>query len=132
MGLDYGTVRLGVAVSDPTRTLATPLETIKNNRAAAVRLKELIGEYEISTLVVGYPLNLKGEADFAASKVDEFLEQLSDLEVEVIKWDERFSSFTAEGLLREAGADMRRDKGRVDRSAAAVILQHYLDSVKNR
>lgn len=132
MGLDYGSVRLGVAVSDPTRTLASPLETIPVGPETLNRLRKLIEEYRISRIVVGYPLNLKGEAGRSAVKVDEFLEQLADFSVEIIKWDERFSSFTAEVLLRQAGVNLRGDKGRIDRSAAAVILQHYLDAMKSK
>lgn len=130
--MDYGAVRIGIAVSDPTQTLASPLTTIENNRQAIAKIKKISEDYEVSTIVVGYPLNLKGEAAASTESVDKFIDNLKNLKHKVIRWDERFTSVTAMNLLRQAGVKLRNDKGRIDRSAAAVILQHYLDSSGNR
>jgi len=128
MALDYGTVRIGVALSDPTGALATPLTTIDNDRRAAAKIEQLYREHRVDTIVVGYPLNLKGERGFSTDGVDDFIDQLEKKNLNIVRWDERFSSVTAVNLLREAGVKIRKDKGKVDRSAAAVILQDYLDS----
>ena len=128
LALDYGTARIGVAISDPTQILASPLTTIENNAKSAKEIRKLIEENQVSTLVIGYPLNLKGKEEIAAEKVNAFIEKLALKHVEIVRWDERFSSVTAMNLLHEAGVKVRKDKGRIDRSAAAVILQNYLDS----
>ena len=119
-----------MAISDPTQTLASPLDTIKNDRKAIARIRNLIQERGVSKIVVGYPYNLKGEKGVSAEKVDDFLEQLDELGVETVRWDERFSTVTAMNLLHQAGAKVKSDKGRIDKSAAAVILQHFLDAAK--
>ena len=128
LALDYGTARIGVAISDPTQILASPLTTIENNAKSAKEIRKLIEENQVSTLVIGYPLNLKGKEEIAAEKVNAFIEKLALKHIEIVRWDERFSSVTAMNLLQEAGVKVRKDKGRIDRSAAAVILQNYLDS----
>jgi len=128
LALDFGTVRIGVAISDPTQILASPLTTIENNAKSAKEIRKLIQENQVSVLVIGYPLNLKGKEEIAAGKVDDFIGKLALNDIEIVKWDERFSSSTAMNLLHEAGVKVKKDKGRIDRSAAAVILQNYLDS----
>ena len=129
MAVDYGDVRIGIAVSDPTRTLASPLATLKNDKNIIDAVAKLALEYDVEKIIVGYPLNLKGQRGFSTEKVDRFIGNLSSAGLEIESWDERFSSVTAVNLLHEAGVNIRKDKGRVDRSAAAVILQYYLDSL---
>lgn len=129
MAIDYGDVRVGIAVSDPSLTLASPLVTLKNDSRLIDAVMELIQEYDIEKIIVGYPLNLKGQEGFSTEKVDKFIQKLDSTGLQIERWDERFSSVTAINLLHEAGANLRKDKGRVDRSAAAIILQEYLDSL---
>ena len=131
MGIDYGSVRIGIAISDPTKTLATPFTTIANNHRTVSKIRELIEERSVTTLVVGYPLNLKGQRGAAVEKVDKFIERFKKCDLEVVRWDERFSTVSAVELLHQAGVKPHKDKARIDRSAAAVILQEYLDFKKN-
>jgi len=131
MGIDYGSVRIGIAISDPTKTLATPLITLENNRKAVSTIRKLVEERSVSTLVIGYPLNLKGQRGIAVDKVDEFIKRFRNCDLEIIRWDERFSTVSAMELLHQAGVKPYKDKARIDRSAAAVILQEYLDFKKN-
>ena len=128
MALDFGTVRIGVALSDPTQFLATPLTTVKNDSKAVAAILNLIRENDVKKLVVGYPVNLKGEVAASAQKVDAFIGKLAKAGIDIIRWDERFSTSTAIELLHQAGIKPHRDKGKIDRSAAAVILQDYLDA----
>ena len=128
MAVDYGDVRVGIAMSDPSLTLASPLITLKNDNNLIDSIIELTQEYDVEKIIVGYPLNLKGQEGFSSEKVDKFIRNLSFAGLQTERWDERFSSVAAVNLLHEAGIKFKKDKGRVDRSAAAIILQNYLDS----
>jgi len=128
MAVDFGTVRIGIALSDLSQFLASPLTTIKNDKQAAGNILNLLRENEVKTLVIGYPLNLMGEAASSAQKVDAFITKFKKVKINIIRWDERFSTSTAIDLLHQAGKKPFKNKGKIDRSAAAVILQDYLDS----
>ena len=131
LALDVGDRRIGVAVSDPTGLLATPIEAIDGEREpfALDEVVRLIGKYEVEELVVGLPLSLSGRPGAQARRVRGFAEALGRRSsVHVVFRDERYSSVQAERLLRETGKSPSRDKGRVDSAAAAIILQSYLDS----
>ncbi len=130
MGVDYGDVRIGLALSDPTRILATPFTTIPCNNKAVKTILRLMKENAVSTMVIGYPYTLKGESGPAVDKVEKFIGGFAGSDIEIVRWDERFTTSTALDLLIQSGKRRRRDKGIVDRSAAAVILQSYLDSDK--
>jgi putative Holliday junction resolvase len=128
LALDYGAVRIGIAISDPSCTLASPLLTIKNNAQAPAEVKKLSQKYGVSIIVVGFPYNMKGEVTASAQRVNKFIAGLEQENLKIIRWDERLSTTTATNLLHAGGVKIRGDKGRVDRCAAAVILQHFLDS----
>ena len=133
LGLDYGTKRIGVAVSDETRTIATPLEFIPAEPFAAVlaRLTQLIQEREIESILVGLPRNMDGSYGPAAEKVQNFINGLKEaITVPIKTWDERLTTAQANRFL--IAADMRRAKRRqkVDQTAAAILLQSYLDSAQ--
>jgi putative Holliday junction resolvase len=104
--------------------------TIPNDGNTLHKIKKLIEEHRIFRLVVGYPWNLKGQKNPSTKKVDDFLEKLSHWGLEIIRWDERLTTSTAVELLHQVGVKPFKDKGRIDRCAATVILQHYLDSKK--
>jgi len=132
LALDHGTVRIGVAVSDELKMLATPLEFIPAEPFAEflARLQQLIREKEVELVLVGMPRNMDGSFGPAAQQVREFVARLqAALSVPLRTWDERLSSAQAHRLLRQAGHKARAQKGRVDASAAAVLLQSYLDSL---
>jgi putative holliday junction resolvase len=136
LGIDWGEVRIGLALSDETQTLASPLETLKRRAGKRFPLSRLL---EHTTLhhpvgvVVGLPLSLKGEETASTSAVRELaatLRRYSGLPVEL--WDERMSTARALGAIREQGGSTRRRKEDVDALAAAVVLQHFLDGRRNR
>ena len=131
LGLDLGDVRIGVAISDPDRRLAVPLGTVHTGAPADLKaIAELVREHEVTLVVVGHPLLLSGEVGDRARKAESFAAALDGfLSIPVALQDERLSTVEADRALREAGASGRERRRAVDRSAATVILQAYLDAV---
>ena len=131
MGLDYGDVRIGIAVSDLMGMIAQSVGVI-SGRDEDKRLLELdsyINEYKPSEIVLGYPLNMNGTKGERAEKSEAFKAVLEErYGVKVILWDERLSSMAAHRTLEEAGISGKKRTGKVDPPAAAFILQGYLDS----
>jgi len=131
LGLDLGTRRIGVALSDPTGTLASPLSTLPHRslRRDVERIGDLCREHEVSGVVVGWPRNMDGTAGPAAQQAEAFAEALREgVSIPVDLWDERLSTAAAERALLEG--DVRRERRRDlrDQVAAALILQAYLDA----
>ncbi len=132
LALDHGTVRIGVAVSDEMKMFASPLEFIPAEPfdSALARLQQLLREKEVELIVIGMPRNMNGSYGPAAQKVREFSDRLrTAVTVPLVTWDERLSSVQAQRMLREAGHKAKQQKGKVDASAAAILLQSYLDSL---
>lgn len=130
LGLDFGRVRIGVAVSDPTGTIAQALEVIPHRGFAAVRrrIEELITKYEVDRIVVGLPLALDGGEREGAATVRAFVAKLqAAVSVPVELADERLSTAQAERIMIELGAPRARRRKTRDAVAAALILQTYLD-----
>lgn len=134
VGVDVGDVRIGVAVSDPDGMLATPLETVPAGRDAMARLAEIVAEHETLECVVGLPLSLSGREGPAAVKVRAFAGGLRDAiaPVPVRLVDERMSTMTADGQLRESGRFGAGKRAIIDQAAATVILQAALDAERTR
>ena len=131
LGLDYGSRRIGFAVSDPLCIIAQPVGVIENSSSRMEIIKKLISDYDISSIVIGLPLNLKGERGQKAIETEEFCGLLEhDLDIPIIRWDERFTTKISQQTLRtmEVKKKTREKKGTVDSMAAALILQGYLDS----
>lgn len=131
LALDVGDRRIGVALSDPTGLLATPLTTVtrRNDDADFDEVLRLMAENEVGEIVVGMPLTLSGRKGPQAARVTAFADALGrKTEVPVFFVDERYSTVQAERSLRESGVEPSRERARVDAAAAAVILQSYLDS----
>jgi putative Holliday junction resolvase len=132
LGVDVGDVRIGVAASDPSGLIATPVETVARGRGDLTRLRELAREHEAIELVVGLPRSLSGREGPAAAKVREFTDRHADAVaadgVGVRLCDERLSTVSAEAVLREQGRKGRRRRAVVDQAAAVVILQNALDT----
>ncbi|MCB2198269.1 Holliday junction resolvase RuvX [bacterium] len=130
MALDWGTVRIGVALSDPMRMIASPYDTFaaKPRDLFLRRIAEIIDHETVTLVLVGLPLNMDGSEGSSAKGARELVRDVSALGVEVETWDERLSSFAAEKALREIGRKPSKDKARVDRVAATMLLQEYLDS----
>ncbi|HEY1170781.1 MAG TPA: Holliday junction resolvase RuvX [Verrucomicrobiae bacterium] len=131
LALDHGTVRIGVAVSDELKMLAHPLEFIPADPFAdfLVRLKEIIREKEVEMILVGMPRNMDGSYGPAAMKVQVFVAALKDATpIPVRAWDERLTSVQANKILRENKVRGEKRKEQVDKMAAAILLQSFLDS----
>ena len=130
LGLDPGDARIGVARSDPSGFLATPLETVKRSRGDLARLAEIVAEEEAVEVVVGLPRSLSGREGPAAAKVRVFAGRLARriAPVPVRLCDERLSTVSAEAMLRDRGRSGGKRRAVVDMAAAVVILQHALDT----
>ncbi len=131
LGLDLGTKRIGVAVSDSEGLLATPIEVIlrqKDARQDYLAVVELVKEWEVNIVVVGMPYSLDGQEGPMAQKTLEEVKSLSDiLPVPVVTYDERLTTVTAERSLREQGVSSKEGRKVIDQLAAAVLLQAWLD-----
>ena len=130
LGLDLGDARIGVAISDDARRMAVPLGTVRTGAPADVRaIADLVREHGVTLVVVGHPLLLSGKAGERAHHAERFAAALTGLlEIPVLLQDERLSTVEAERALRETGASGRDRRRAVDRSAATVILQAWLDT----
>jgi putative Holliday junction resolvase len=132
LAIDYGSRRVGVAISDPMNIVARGLPTLENNRELFKQLQKIVFDHDVAKIVVGMPFNLRGEKGFKAKEVDEFIEKLrAEIGIPVTTWDERFTSKIAQGVIRELGTKKmkRRTKGAVDKMASVLLLQSYLDSL---
>ena len=133
LAVDLGDVRIGVALSDETATLASGLPTLRSigPRRDAQAIASLVREHGVGEVVLGMPLRLDGSLGPRGEQVTAFVERLRrSLRVPVVPWDERLSSVAADELLAEAGVRRRDRKSRIDRAAATLILQGYLDARK--
>ena len=130
LGLDIGSKRIGVAVSDLMGITATPLEFILNDEKVFEKIKELVKNYKVSKIVVGLPLTLKGEEGQQAKYTREFVDNLKNHipeDIEIIFMDERFTSSLAEKTLNQAKKKNKKEK--IDSLSAVFILQSYLDRI---
>ena len=135
VGLDVGTVRIGVAVSDPTETIAGGYETFfrtKNYEKDLTAIAAIAAEKKADAFVIGLPVNMDGTEGEKAEEIREFADDLSRFtDAKIVFQDERLSTVSAEKMLIESG--MRREKRKqvIDKVAATIILQTYLDKMKN-
>jgi putative Holliday junction resolvase len=133
--LDIGHKRTGVAVSDETRSIASPMGVIHGSEKGPwlLAVQEYINRHEVGGVVVGIPLNQDGEEGRDALEIRKFIALLQERAgIAVIEWDERFSTVQAERRLIEADVSRKKRKGVIDKVAAAIILQSYLDSLTFR
>ena len=131
LAIDHGSKRMGIAISDPSGMIAQPLEFILAEPFAAFlqRLKELIQEKEVELILVGMPRNMDGSYGPAAAKVQEFVAVLKEtIAIPIRTWDERLTSAQANRFLLQADVRRKDRKEKVDKAAAAILLQSYLDS----
>jgi putative Holliday junction resolvase len=131
LGVDPGSRRIGLALSDENRIIASPLETVHvtAREQGARDVAAIVKEREVTQIVVGHPLRLDGSEGDAAKLARWFAERLHKLtKVPVALWDERLSSVAAQRALRSAGVKAKDQRGKVDRVAAAMLLQSYLDA----
>jgi putative Holliday junction resolvase len=130
LGIDPGDARIGVARSDPTGFLATPVETVRRGRGDLARIEAIRAEAEAVEVVVGLPRSLSGREGPAAAKVREFAASLAHriAPVPVRLVDERMTTVSAEAMLRDQGRKGGKRRAVVDQAAAVLILQHALDT----
>ena len=131
MGLDVGSKRIGIAVSDPLGITAQGLETLqrRNKRLDFEKLAALIRDYQVTQIVVGFPLRMNGAEGVQAEKMHTFAAELRDrFALPVHLWDERLTSAEANRLLRETEMSIRRRGQVVDQMAAVLILQSWMES----
>lgn len=136
LGIDVGSVRVGIALSDPHALIATPLITLPRDRGAADQrtIAGLVREHDVVEVVVGLPLHLSGAAGAAADEASAYSVAVATLiePVPVRLVDERLTTRAASAVLAAKGLDSRAQRGVVDQTAAAIILQSWLDRLAHR
>ena len=137
IGLDVGSKRIGIAISDPFGWTAQPVMTLHRTELSddLAKINQLIIKENAKSLVLGLPKNMDGSVGFQGEEVRAFSEELKaviDPQISISFWDERLSSVAAERILIEGNVSRKKRKGVIDKMAAVVILQTYLDSVSQR
>ena len=129
LGIDYGDSRIGLAMSDPLKIIASPFKTIRNegNEKCLQVFQSLIKQKDVEAIVVGFPIGLKGQETAQTKKVREFADLLYALKLPIRLEDERLSSVSAEKSMIQQNIKTGHNKGLIDRRAAAIILQQFLD-----
>ena len=134
LGIDYGSERIGLSLSDPLGIIAHPIDPLKNNTTTLADLQHLSQQEHIKLIVVGMPFNLKGQRAQKAEEVQKFIELLkTNIDIEIVSWDERFTTTIAHKTMLTMGTkkkERQNKNGRIDSMAAAIMLQGYLDSTK--
>jgi putative Holliday junction resolvase len=131
MGLDMGSQTIGVALSDESGLIASGVTTIhrQNPERDLETIKDLVSQFDIARIVVGLPINMNGTLGAEAKRVLEFAEDLQKaLSIPVTTWDERLTTVQARRVLLDAGLSRKRRKRVIDKTAATLILQSYLDA----
>ena len=133
LGIDFGQKRVGLALSDRSNLIASPFKTINyiNENDLVDQLKKIVIENNIENFVLGLPINMKGEDTAQTKIVRNFKESLSALDIPIIYEDERLSSVSAKNSLMLQNIKTGYNKPEIDKTAAAIILQQYLDKNSN-
>ncbi|MBQ4231761.1 MAG: Holliday junction resolvase RuvX [Lachnospiraceae bacterium] len=137
MGLDFGSVTVGVAVSDSLGITAQEVETITRKhpdklRQTYARIEALASEYDVEKIILGFPVNMNNTEGFRAIETKKIQEDLARrTNLPVVMWDERLTTVEADRILEECNVAKKNRKKYIDQVAAAIILQNYMDSVKN-
>ncbi len=135
LGVDYGSQRVGLSLSDPLGIIAQPIEALQNDSSLFIHLQQLSARENLKLIVVGMPFNLKGQRAQKTDEVQKFIELLkAKLDIEVVVWDERFTTTIAHQTMLAMGTkkkERQKKDGRIDSMAAAIILQGYLDNAKH-
>lgn len=135
LGIDYGSRRVGLALSDPLRVIAQGAGTLDNDAALIDRLAALIAEQGITLIIVGMPYAANGGKGAKAVEIDRFIDRLKrSVHVAVETWDESYSSVAAHRVFIEGGMKRkkRQEKSRVDEMAARILLQEFLENYAHR
>ena len=133
LGIDFGTKRVGLALSDRSNMIASPYRTLNyvSEKDLITQLETIVTKNDIEILVLGLPINMKGEDTAQTMKVRNFKEILSTLRIPIVYEDERLSSVSAINSLMLQNVKTGHNKPEIDKTAAAIILQQYLDKNSN-
>ena len=133
LGIDFGTKRVGLALSDRSNMIASPYITLNyvSEKDLITQLETIVSENDIEILILGLPINMKGEDTAQTIKVRDFKEILSALRIPIVYEDERLSSVSAINSLTLQNVKTGHNKPEIDKTAAAIILQQYLDKNYN-
>lgn len=132
LAIDFGTKRIGLALTDPMMTFAYPYQTLLNDGKFWTNFLKIVEEMEVSKIILGYPLKESGNKSGSTLAVEKFHNELqSKFRNEIILWDERYTSVIAKNNLLQSvnKKSKRKDKGLLDQNSAAIILQEYLRSI---
>lgn len=136
VGIDYGQARIGVALSDPSQMIASPLTTLQNKRKLEEVVKEflsILNDYSIEEIVIGMPFKLDGKIGTSAQEVLRFVEALKEQTTLPIKtWDERLTTQQTERVMKAGNVSRKKRMKVIDSACAALILQNYLDEKSMR
>ncbi len=132
LSVDVGDKWVGLALSDPTGFLATPLKVIRRGEAHGAFIRALIDEHEVEALVVGLPLNMDGTSGAQVEETYDYVQALGPLQVPISYWDERLSSWEAEQVVARVRGKGSKKRERVDAIAAAIMLQDLLDTHRHQ
>jgi putative Holliday junction resolvase len=133
LGLDVGETTIGLALSDGSRAIASPLLTIERKKFSKdlAQLKEIIAKHQVAGLVIGYPVNMDGSHGPRTQSTRTFVSNVSkDIKLPMMLWDERLSTMAVERVMLEADLSRQRRAELVDKLAASYMLQGFLDSVR--
>ncbi len=131
LAIDYGKKRIGISISDPLKIIANSVGTFANDENFFQNFSELLKKYEVEKILVGFPKNLKGEKTEISFEVEKFADELKkNFLGEIILYDERFTSVYAQKIIVEtiSKKSERRNKSLIDKIAASILLQNYLDN----
>ena len=130
LGVDPGTKRCGLAITNSSRSMAFPRPAIPRDELTLLRLNDLIDEESVGVVVIGRPVALSGKETASTADADAFFEKVRDhVTVAVVQWDERLTTRQAQKSLSEAGLTTKASRDRVDSAAAVIMLQNYLDGL---
>ena len=133
LAIDYGDVRVGLAVSDILGITAQGIDTLiinNNEKKFFEGIKKIVAEYDIGKIVIGYPKNMDGSLSLKADKIDSFIPILKEIVPNVIKWDERLTTVSAYKTMKELNISQKEKNTYADKLAATYILEGYLASLK--
>lgn len=134
LGIDLGTVRIGLSISDPLNMFASSLEEYKRKKSVSEDIEHItnvIREYDVDTVVLGYPLNMDGTKGVKCNETEEFAKILSEkIDIKIEYQDERLTTVSAQKMLLDCGCKLKDRRNAVDKVSSAIILQAYLDKRK--
>ena len=132
LGIDYGDARVGLAITDALKITAQPMDTLEihgNSDLLIDKIKQIMSESKLETVVIGYPRHLNGDVSETAKKIDDVIVKIEQLGLNVVKWDERLTTVMAHNTMRELGIKQKNKKIHADRLAAMYILEDYINSL---